>query len=104
MLLPAAPATLDLGKLALGKEVKPAGPLGEGHGRARRARSRSHVFPVAGHPLHLTSPESGGAEFGVECAGRKPRKNGGFGVESWGRSKEKDTGLPFLPGKSFFLS
>ena len=84
MLLPPASATSDLRKLTPGKEFKPAGPLGEGHGRARRARSSSHVFPVAGHPLHLTSPESGGAEFGVECAGRKPKKNGGFGVASSG--------------------
>ena len=96
MLLPPASATSDLRKLTPGKEFKPAGPLGEGHGRARRARSGSHVFPVAGHPLHLTSPESGGAEFGVECAGLNQRKTEDSGWRHRGRSKAKDTGLLFL--------
>ena len=63
----------------------------------------SHVFPVAGHPLHLTSPESGGAEFGVECAGLNQRKTEDSGWRHRGRSKAKDTGLLFLLRKNFFF-
>ena len=98
-----APATLALGKLTPGKEVKPAGPLGEGRGRARRARSSSRVFPVAGHPLLLTSPGAGGAGCGAECAGRKPKKNGGFGLASSGWIESKRYWIAIPPREEFFF-